>query len=95
MPLSLRGGKKYQTRFIRIESMKMPCECHNDRQCINAKEKVCEHFFLPAQVIKLDKYRQEHDSNGESYRWRDVFRVERVYCAKCGKNCYADLSDLK
>ncbi len=59
------------------------------------EQKKCEHFWLPAQIIVLDKYKQEHDSIGNSYRWRDVLRVERIYCAKCGKNCYADLSDLK
>ena len=45
----------------------------------DAPEEKCNHFFLPAKVN----------------RGRDVFNVERVYCAKCGKNCYADLSDLR
>jgi len=59
------------------------------------KDIKCEHFWLPAQIIIIDKYKQAHDINGNSFRWRDVLKVERVYCAKCGKNCYADLSDLK
>ena len=55
----------------------------------------CEHFWLPFQIIKIDKAKQAHDLQGSNFRWRDIFRVERVYCAKCGKNCYSDLSDLK
>jgi hypothetical protein len=55
----------------------------------------CEHFWLPAQVIIIDKDREAHNSSGSTYKYRDVIKVERVYCAKCCKNCYADLSDLK
>jgi len=59
------------------------------------KENKCEHFFLPYQIISIDKAKQCHDLSGNAYRWRDIYRVEEVYCAKCGKICYSDLSDLK
>lgn len=69
-------------------------EPKEDREANGNKIK-CNHFFLPAEVIILDKYKQAHNSKDNNYRWRDVLKVERVYCAKCGKNCYDDLSDLR
>ncbi|MCR4279704.1 MAG: hypothetical protein NUV78_03140 [Candidatus Zambryskibacteria bacterium] len=46
--------------------------------------------FLPLETTIYEKYRQEHDSGGENYRWCDAHIVRRVYCTGCGKICYAD-----
>ncbi len=56
------------------------------------KKKVCKHFWLPHRILFVPKYEQ-HDT--KNYDWRDALEIVRVYCAKCGKNCYSDLSDLK
>ncbi len=59
------------------------------------KKKQCKHFWLPFRILLKPKDEQSHDLLCKRYRWCDALEVTRVYCAKCGKNCYADLSDLK
>jgi len=59
------------------------------------KKETCKHFWLPNEVIILPKHKGEHVGADKKYMLCDVLKVRRVYCAKCGKNCYSDLSDLE
>ena len=58
-------------------------------------KQVCKHFFLPSKILYRKKYTKAHNEEGNKYKFIDVIEVERVYCCKCGIDCWKDLSNLK